>query len=286
MKLFFLFAFGALLFAALSTMGCSSTPAPAPPAVVTVIYPTQVSPTQPPTPTADNRPPPAAPTQPPAPTPVPQRITFAQGQFNTTVNGALTKNGMANWVLRIIGGQSLSANLVPTNGKAKLTITGADGTVLISDHADAMQWNGTVPSSQDYTITLIAYDDTAPSYALQITVPPLAQPTALPAPAAKRITFAPGGISATVQGVTHAVDVDHWIIAAQAGQTMSVNLIVPPGGQAALVIYGVDGTVLISDHASAMQWTGPLPKTQDYFIDVKPETGAVSYTLQVTIPPR
>jgi hypothetical protein len=44
--------------------------------------------------------------------------------------------------------------------------------------------------------------------------------------------------------------------------------------------------VLISDHASAMSWTGPLPKTQDYYIDVKPETGAVSYTLQVTIPPR
>ena len=118
-KLFFLFAFGALLFAALSTMGCSSTPAPAPPAVVTVIYPTQVSPTQPPTPTADNRPPPAAPTQPPAPTPVAQRITFAQGQFNTTVNGVLSKNGMANWILRIVGGQTLSANLVPANGKAK-----------------------------------------------------------------------------------------------------------------------------------------------------------------------
>ncbi len=173
MKMIFLFAFGALLFAALATMGCSPTPAPAPP-VVTVIYPTRVSPTQPQTPTADNRPPTAAPTQPPAP----------------------------------------------------------------------------------------------------------------PAPAAKRITFATGGISATVSGTTRAVDVDHWVIAALGGQTMSVNLIVPPGGQAALVIYGADGTVLISDHASAMQWNGPLPKTQDYFIDVKPETGAVSYTLQVTIPPR
>ena len=176
MKMIFLFAFGALLFAALATMGCSPTPAPAPP-VVTVIYPTQVSPTQPQTPTADNRPPTAAPT-------------------------------------------------------------------------------------------------------------PLAQPTVPPAPAAKRITFATGGISATVSGTTRAVDVDHWVIAALGGQTMSVNLIVPPGGQAALVIYGADGTVLISDHASAMQWNGPLPKTQDYFIDVKPETGAVSYTLQVTIPPR
>jgi hypothetical protein len=157
---------------------------------------------------------------------------------------------------------------------------------LISDHADAMQWNGRIPITQDYNIKVNAYDGTAPNYTLQVTVPPLAQPTVPPAPVAKRISFAPGGISATVSGTTRAVDVDRWIIAAQAGQTMSVNLIVPPGGRAALVIFGADGTVLISDHASAMNWSGVLPKTQDYHIDVKPETGAVSYTMQVTVPPR
>jgi len=270
------------LFAIVIALAACSSPTPAPPPVVTVInYQTPVAPTQPPPlPTADNRPPTAVP--PPAPTPVAQRITFAQGQFNATVSGTLTKNGMAEWVLRIVGGQTLSANLIPTNGNAKFTIVGAEGTVLISNHADAMQWSGEVPMTQDYTITLIAYDDTAPSYTLQITVPPLAQPTAAP----KRISFAPGAIAATVQGTTRAVDVDHWVIAAMVGQTLYVNLIVPPGGHAALVIYGADGTVLISDHASAMQWSGPLPKTQDYFIDVKPETGAVSYTMQVTIPPR
>jgi hypothetical protein len=268
----------AILLALIVTACASPTPAP----VITVVLPTAIMPTQPP--------PTIAPTPTPAPTAAPaptaQRINFQTGQFNTTVQGKLAANGMDKWILRIIAGQTLSANLIPTNGKAKLTIAGADGTVLISDHADAMTWNGKIPTTQDYTITILAFDNTAPSYTMQITIPPLAQPTIAPTIAPKRIAFAPGAISATVQGVTHAVDSDRWIIAAQVGQTISVNLVVPPGGRAALVIYGVDGTVLISDHASAMRWSGQLPKTQDYNIHVKPENGVVSYSMTVTIPPR
>jgi hypothetical protein len=274
---------GILLVAALAA--CSPA-TPVPPPVVTVVqYQTPVAPTQPlPAPTTA---PTVAPTLDPhpQPTPTPQRIAFPPGGTTATVTGKITSNVSDHWVLRVLAGQTLSVNLVPVNGQARLIIYGADGTVLISDHADAMQWSGRVPSTQDYHIKVNAYDGTAPSYTLQVTVPPL-QPTAPPQPAAKRITFAPGAISATVSGITPAVGVDRWILAAQAGQTMTVNLIVPPGGRAALVIYGADGTVLISDHASAMQWSGQLPKTQDYHIDVKPETGAVSYTLQVTIPPR
>ncbi len=275
-----------ILFAlVIALAACSAQPTPIAPVVITLARPTVVVPTPPP---PTNVPPPTvAPTKPPAPTlPLAQRITFQTGQFNTSVQGKLAADGMDRWILRIIGGQTLSANLVLAGGKAKLTIVGADGNPLVTDHADALQWSGKVPATQDYTVAVIAFDHTAPSYTLQITAPPLAQPTIPPAPAAKRISFAPGGISATVQGVTPAVSVDRWVVAAMGGQTLSVNLVVPPGGRAALVIYGVDGTVLISDHASALQWSGPLPKTQDYFIDVKPETGAVSYSLTVTIPPR
>jgi WD40 repeat protein len=75
------------------------------------------------------------------------------------------------------------------------------------------------------------------------------------------------------------------VLAALGGQTMSVNLIVPNGKRSTLGIYGADGGVLLSNRAGVMQWSGLLPKTQDYFIDVKPETGTMSYTLQVTIPP-
>ena len=275
---------------------CATPPPPASPVVTVVRYqvpntPTQISaPTSVVVPSLAASSPTLIPTPRPAdlPPPTPRRISFQTGQFNTSIQGALPKNGMDKWTLRIMGGQTLSVNLIPTNGKAKFSIVGADGYPLITDHADAMQWSNPVPATQDYTITVIAFDDTAPSYSLQITVPPLqpapVQPTLVPV--TKRISFAPGAISATVSGVTPAVDVDRWVIAAMVNQTLSINLIAPPGGQAALVIYGADGTVLISDHASAMQWSGPLPKSQDYHIDVKPENGVVSYTMQVTIPPR
>jgi hypothetical protein len=52
------------------------------------------------------------------------------------------------------------------------------------------------------------------------------------------------------------------------------------------VIWGEDGTVLISDHADALSWVGQLQMTQDYFIDVKSVSAApVAYTLEVVIPP-
>jgi hypothetical protein len=137
----------------------------------------------------------------------------------------------------------------------------------------------------DYTIT---FQGTGPLvFGIQVQAAPSNTPSTIPATSiTKRISFAREEISATVQGITGAVEADHWVLAALAGQTMSVNLVLPTGKHATLVIYGADGTVLLSDRASVMQWSGLLPKTQDYFIDAKPETGAVSYTLQVTVPPR
>jgi hypothetical protein len=247
-----------------------ATPAPAPtlvpptaaPAVTTTPYPTD------------------------APAPTPQKITFDPGAVNKTVQGTLKKNGMDKWVLRILGGQTLNVNLVPTNGKAKLTIVGADGYPLITDHADAMQWTGQVPASQDYTITILAYEDTTPSYTLQITIPPLRTTVPPPAPVVKRINFAPNSISATVQGTLQVNGADQWALRILAGQTLNAN-VAATNGKARLVIWGADGTMLISDHADAPYWTGPVPSTQDYYIRVDAlDNTAPSYSLTVTVPPR
>ncbi len=285
------FGFGVLVLLMAVNVACSSSAAPTVPPVITVVnLQTPVSPTVAPAPTNAPTQPTAVPTPYPTdpPPPTPKRIAFQQGQFNTTVQGVLAKNGMDKWILRINAGQTLNVNLVPTNGKAKLTIVGADGYPLITDHADAMQWSGQVNGAQDYTITIIAFEDTAPSYALQITVPPL-QPAPVPptvAPALKRISFAPNAISATVQGVLLVNGTDQWVLKVSAGQTMTVNL-APANGRARLVIYGADGNVLISDHADAMQWSGAIPSTQDYNIKVTAYDGtAPNYILQVTIPPR
>jgi len=106
-----------------------------------------------------------------------------------------------------------------------------------------------------------------------------------------RIMFGPGEILASVQGAVPAGGFDHYVLNAMADQEMTVNLL-DPGGEviafdtAALVIWGAEGTVLISSHADALSWAGMLPFTQDYYIDVKSISAQpVAYILEVIIPP-
>ena len=115
------------------------------------------------------------------------------------------------------------------------------------------------------------------------------EPTAAPTEAQpQRIQFASGATSAQLKGTLPAEGMAQYVLAAQGGQTMTLK--VTPGDQdnpqAILVIYGKDGTVLMSDHASAVTWSGSLPSTQDYLIDVRSVVQkSVDYTLDVEIPP-
>lgn len=104
----------------------------------------------------------------------------------------------------------------------------------------------------------------------------------------QRIQFAAGATTAQVKGTLPAEGVVHYVLWALAGQTMTLK--VTPGDQdnpqAILIIYGKDGTVLMSDHAGAVTWSGPLPSTQDYLIDLRSVVQkSVDYALDVEIPP-
>jgi putative hemolysin len=135
------------------------------------------------------------------------------------------------------------------------------------------------PEQQLYTITLTCAQD--------ITAVAGSQPE----PQVMRIQFAPGAISAQVSGGLPPNGVDRYVLTAMAGQEMTLDLSVTSAGDPAvvsaiLVIWGADGTVLISDHAAATSWMGLLPATQDYFVDVRAaDQAAVDYTLEVIIPP-
>jgi len=221
-------------------------------------------------------------TVPPLPAPLPQaqRIQMAPGASAITVNGQVAPSGTDMWVLTAFGGQTLTANLLFGSGQAILIVNGADGTVLLSDQAQSSAFSGVLPTTQDYFISVRGNPSTTTNYALNITIPPL-----YTLPSANTISFAPGGISATVQGQVAANGLDRWTLNAQAGQTMTVQLAFSTG-QAILIVYGADGTVLLSDHVGASAFNGILPASQFYNIDVRGNpTTATSYTLTVTIPP-
>lgn len=134
------------------------------------------------------------------------------------------------------------------------------------------------PEQKLYTITVNCAQGAAAAPTPQAELQPI------------RIQFEPGATSAKVEGKLAPQEIKHYVLRAMAGQEMTVNLSATTAsgaaGGAILAIWGADGTVLISDHAEATTWKGPLPSTQDYYIAVicTPQESA-SYTLEVVIPP-
>ena len=109
-----------------------------------------------------------------------KRINFAPGATSATRTGVLTMGGMDRYVLKANQGQTMSVSVASANNNVILVIFGKDGTVLISDHADATSWSGVLPSTQDYYIDVRAIDGTSANYTLTVTIPPV--PTTGPAP--------------------------------------------------------------------------------------------------------
>jgi len=100
-----------------------------------------------------------------------------------------------------------------------------------------------------------------------------------------RIQFATGDDSAQVFGDIPPNGIDHYILGAMAGQKMTVNVDVFDDNPITLAIAGVDGTILNQYDTDTTTWTGILPSTQDYYIDILSRDGqaTVDYALVVVI---
>ncbi len=101
-----------------------------------------------------------------------------------------------------------------------------------------------------------------------------------------RISFPAGGISATVRGSVTFPNRSCYLVAAQAGQHMTVT--VTSAGQAAnfLITSVRNSAPLKRLENEDRTWTVTLPVTGDYLICVATAAGTVSYDLTVSIPPR
>ncbi len=99
----------------------------------------------------------------------PRRIQFAPGAISATIRSAVTPNEMDRYVLRALAGQTMIVNVTSYELQMFLAIYGADGTVLKS--AGASNWNGRLPTTQDYYLTVSTPDGAPASYTLQVTIP-------------------------------------------------------------------------------------------------------------------
>jgi hypothetical protein len=109
------------------------------------------------------------------PAPAAERIRFAPGAISAQVGGSLTVNGVRHYVLRALAGQMMIIVPHTDHGQVRLTISGADGQVLLSGRVGPPGgvYDGILPTTQDYFIRARAHGGTGTNYNLEITIPPL-----------------------------------------------------------------------------------------------------------------
>jgi hypothetical protein len=99
-----------------------------------------------------------------------------------------------------------------------------------------------------------------------------------------RIRFDRGATSAVVSGNLAANSSVRYVLGALAGQLMDVLL--SPTEGARLSITTTSGRALTPLTGSSIGFRGYLPRSGDYWIEVKAGSRAVSYSLNITIPQR
>jgi hypothetical protein len=104
---------------------------------------------------------------------IPVRIRSAPSATSTEVAGSPAANGVRHYVLRALAGQRMIIAPRGTQGQVGLVISGADGQVLLSGRVAGDGYDGILPTTQDYLITVRAVGGTSADYTLEITIRPL-----------------------------------------------------------------------------------------------------------------
>jgi hypothetical protein len=198
------------------------------------------------------------------------RITFAPGATEASVEGSLPGGQSQDFAVGALQGQTMMLDLSSSSNSATLSVWGAQGTNPQAVRVTPGGWLGLLPATEDYIIRVGA-GSLAINFSLNVTIP-------------QRITFAPGAVSATRNGMTSARRTVTYLLRASAGQTMTATLNVPPNS-AGLTIYGLDdGIPLVRAVSDATTFTGQLPGSQDYVIEVVPAVdGTFNFSLQVVV---
>lgn len=227
--------------------------------------------------------PPAPPASPTPSGPSARRVQFATGSTSAQVQGKVSAGAVDRYVLKVLAGQTMiikSTFDVPL----RIQVAGENGEVYKMFGSGSADWTGQLRTTQDYYIEVAAESGGIATYTLNIVIPPLNPPSAATS-AARRIQFQPGNLTSTSQGSLTANGMDVYVVLLTAQQRVTVRAS-STGASLLMSIAGVDGNVLKSSGAGGPNWSGTIPKTQDYEIRLTTADGAAApYSLEVTVSP-
>jgi hypothetical protein len=239
--------------------------------VVPTAAPTPVPPTAAPTATA-------VPLHPEVKADAP-RIDFS----NTTMSsgpGDIAPGTSHQVVFSAAAGQKLKIEMSIESGSGTaFSLWGADNTVVVPETSDLTVWAGALPTGQDYYLNFRNTSQQPIGFQLTLTMTPMVLPEAT------RIQFQPNTTGWYTPGDVQPNEKLTFVLGAMQGQQMTVNLTTDPvEAETFVYIWSADGTVYTL-MAPTKDWSGLLPASQDYFVEVRSYAKQpVQYTLSVNIP--
>ena len=105
----------------------------------------------------------------PAVEPTPQPLTLNESS-QAQATGTLAPQGMVGYVLAVAAGARVQAAISPADTGLILTVVGADGVPLQTDHVGASNFDQTMPADQEYTFKVINFGENSQEYVFEITV--------------------------------------------------------------------------------------------------------------------
>ena len=102
----------------------------------------------------------------------------------------------------------------------------------------------------------------------------------------KRIEFKRGTTSTTINDRVRGSEEAEYVLAAKKGQRLIIKLTSVPVKSSVFQLLGEDNDTLGLEYDANFSYSGTLPKTGDYFINVKRPTeakGTSRFTLTITI---
>ena len=201
-------------------------------------------------------------------TPAPVDIAFSSGTTAAVVYGTIQPGQVQAYTLSAGQNQPMVLILNSPNNDVYFGVSEPNGNLLLDPAKKWTEWQWLLPKTEAYTIKVYG-GKTAQDYTLTAKV-------------AKLVTFPSGSDTLTLSGSTPKGYVFSYAMAAQAGQKMTVNLTVS-AATVYLDIFGLATGTLLSSSAQAITWSGTLPSTQDYIIEIIPNGQVVNYTLKVTV---
>ena len=201
-----------------------------------------------------------------------ERIRFAPGTDNATVQGTFNAGSDDRYVLWARGGQSMT--LAGEFGGLGVGVVAPDGSPLPGGPGNSITFQ--LPATGDYTISIGPRRSEATTYSFTVTIPAL--PGGNPG-GAQRIQFAPGTNTASLRGDVLPATTDRYLLRAAAGQTMVVH-VAPLVPNITLSIFAPDGTALAEHQEQA---TVVLPANGDYLVVVETTSSGGPYQISFWI---